>query len=224
MQRRLLACSAAAGFAAAALLIVGILGPAVVDRALDKAVDEYTIIDGPSAGAFKTFKHDDTKYRDFYMLNVTNPEEVVAGALPRLREVGPFRYVWHEQHLNITWQPEQDTLTSYVRTYYTFVSAPEGMTEHTRFTVPNLPFYAVYVRGAVGSVRASPPAWPTRRREHTATLTAARSPFACDCVPAPRRAAQRHGADGLYVPHDHAGHAAAGIERHAGHGRPAHHV
>ncbi|KAJ1519336.1 hypothetical protein ONE63_004634 [Megalurothrips usitatus] len=51
-------------------------------------------------------------YLQIYFFNWTNHEDVMAGkAKPRVEQLGPYTYVERHKRVNITWHPENDTVT-----------------------------------------------------------------------------------------------------------------
>mgnify|MGYP001137131677 CR=1 FL=1 len=107
-------CCAAALLA----LFLGALLPSYIDHALTKGIKDGILIT-PAARdadsqAWRTFissrDKDATKtYMRVHMLNLTNPEEVLAGAKPILNEVGPYVYVKESTSYNVTFMTDRQT-------------------------------------------------------------------------------------------------------------------
>jgi len=86
-----------------------------------------------------------------FAFNVLNPEEVVQGGKPRLKEVGPFIYkavtvkdsVDHGSgHVNLQYDEGGETLTYRPRKFYTIdLEKSVGDPDKTFITVPNIPFF-----------------------------------------------------------------------------------
>eukprot|EP00096_Caligus_rogercresseyi_P014060 TRINITY_DN659_c0_g1_i6.p1 TRINITY_DN659_c0_g1~~TRINITY_DN659_c0_g1_i6.p1 ORF type:complete len:605 (-),score=179.40 TRINITY_DN659_c0_g1_i6:570-2384(-) len=81
-----------------------------------------------------------------YAFHVENPEGVLKGEKPRLKEVGPFVYsstTLKDTDNSLRWSPERDALTYQPRKIYKFVPELSEVKdpENTFVTVPNIPFW-----------------------------------------------------------------------------------
>jgi scavenger receptor class B protein 1 len=83
-----------------------------------------------------------------YVFHMTNPDQVLAGRKPILKEMGPFVYeavTVRDSDDNMEWNEPDGLLTYRPRTSYTFVPelSAEGCKEPDKIfvTVPNIPFW-----------------------------------------------------------------------------------
>jgi len=91
-----------------------------------------------------------------YAFNVTNPDEVVAGMKPILKEVGPFVYkavTVKDSRDNLKFNDDGETLTYRPRKFY-FIDLEQSIGDPDKFfiTVPNIPLIT-----AMSSIRGDTP-------------------------------------------------------------------
>ncbi|XP_004681257.1 PREDICTED: lysosome membrane protein 2 [Condylura cristata] len=87
-------CYYTVGTLALLLLVtsVTLLVARVFQKAVDQAI-EKTIVLRNGTETFDTWKNPPLPvYTQFYFFNVTNPDEILRGEIPRLEEVGPYTY------------------------------------------------------------------------------------------------------------------------------------
>nr|KAF6393613.1 scavenger receptor class B member 2 [Pipistrellus kuhlii] len=87
-------CFYAVGTLSLLLLVtsVTLLVARVFQKAVDQAI-EKTIVLRNGSETFDSWKQPPLPvYSQFYFFNVTNPEEILGGEIPRLEEVGPYTY------------------------------------------------------------------------------------------------------------------------------------
>ncbi|KAH9281360.1 Scavenger receptor class B member 1 [Echinococcus granulosus] len=73
------------------------------DRLVDHMVHANIIIT-PTSSVYSNWVSPDTPiYFSIYLFNVTNYKDVVKGAKPRLKEIGPYVYMEKREKTNITW-------------------------------------------------------------------------------------------------------------------------
>nr|AQN78521.1 sensory neuron membrane protein 1 [Meteorus pulchricornis] len=75
-----------------------------------------------------------------YLFNVTNPEEIAAGAKPIVKEVGPFFYDEYKNKVNLVDDEEDDTVEfSFQKTwYFNQAKSGPGLTEYTEIIFPHM--------------------------------------------------------------------------------------
>lgn len=99
------------------LIVTALLAVGGVERAIQQQVDKQTIVTSdPRSEAYQTFQtsgaNKGVKIRyAISWLNVTNPSEVLQGALPVLAEMGPYVYHEHRYKHNITFSDSGDEAT-----------------------------------------------------------------------------------------------------------------
>jgi len=86
-----------------------------------------------------------------YAFSVMNPDEVIQGGKPKLKEVGPFVYKavtvkdsvdYKTGHVNLQYDEDGETLTYRPRKFYTIdLEKSIGNPDETIVTVPNIPFF-----------------------------------------------------------------------------------
>jgi len=88
-----------------------------------------------------------------YMMNVTNPAEVLNGSTPHVVEVGPYVYREYKQRFNVTFGSDIDnrkTMRTKSWSYYVFDEEASGeVRESDMITTLNMPTQALYY-GALG--------------------------------------------------------------------------
>lgn len=67
---------------------------------------------------------------DFYFFNWTNADQVhVAGVKPKVEEVGPYRFKFVVERVNISWPEEGLVNYQDLRTYYWDEESPRKLTD-----------------------------------------------------------------------------------------------
>lgn len=84
----------------------------------------------PTSEAFGHWKKTDPLVLDFYFFNWTNAEDVhVRGAKPKLEEVGPYRFTFVMERVNVSWPEEGVVRYQDRRTYYWDEKSPRNLTD-----------------------------------------------------------------------------------------------
>ncbi|XP_037386703.1 lysosome membrane protein 2 isoform X1 [Talpa occidentalis] len=96
----------------------------LVARVFQKAVDqkiEKTVVLRNGTETFDTWKNPPLPvYMQFYFFNVTNPEEILRGEIPRLEEVGPYTYRELRNKADIQFGDNGTTITAVSNKAYIF--------------------------------------------------------------------------------------------------------
>lgn len=66
-----------------------------------------------------------TKF-NIYVFNITNPDDVQIGKLPIIKELGPYVYDQYWEHVNITMDEENDTISYYIKKVFYFNEKESG--------------------------------------------------------------------------------------------------
>lgn len=74
---------------------------------------------------------DDYTNYEIFMFNITNPDEVMAGAKPELEEVGPYIYRKYGMTLNATFNDDFTELLTRGRTIYMWFEEDGGSNPYT---------------------------------------------------------------------------------------------
>eukprot|EP00002_Diphylleia_rotans_P015792 TRINITY_DN3059_c0_g1_i1.p1 TRINITY_DN3059_c0_g1~~TRINITY_DN3059_c0_g1_i1.p1 ORF type:complete len:817 (-),score=148.71 TRINITY_DN3059_c0_g1_i1:391-2841(-) len=114
-RRQAYQCGGCLTFAGVAMIVIGVVISALILAAIDAAVEEAVVIDSPTHPNYdnwlRTNDGGDPLYRqDFYLFNITNIEQVVAGAQPIVREVGPYSYEKVVQKLDVTFAKDEKSV------------------------------------------------------------------------------------------------------------------
>lgn len=73
----------------------------------------------PSSKAFRGWSKTDLLTMDFYFFNWTNPEQInIPGVKPKFEEVGPFRFKFDIERINVTWHENGSMSYQTVKRYY----------------------------------------------------------------------------------------------------------
>lgn len=116
-------CFYAAGTLSLLLLVtsVTLLVARVFQKAVDQAI-EKTIVLRNGSETFASWKQPPLPvYSQFYFFNVTNPEEILRGEIPRLEEVGPYTYREIRNKADIQFGDNGTTISAVSNKAYVFV-------------------------------------------------------------------------------------------------------
>lgn len=76
-----------------------------------------------------------------YLFTVENPEEILKGAKPVVKEKGPYVYKLYKWKEDIIWNYTTDEISYYEYEKYVFDQEASGsLTEHDKVTLLNLPY------------------------------------------------------------------------------------
>ncbi|XP_058794834.1 sensory neuron membrane protein 1-like [Phymastichus coffea] len=92
-----------------------------------------------------------------YLFNISNPNEILLGEKPVLKEIGPFVYdVWQEK-INVEDHKEDDTLSyTLKKTFYFNAAKSNGLSDEDEFTL----VHYMYLGMANGVLRSQPTVLP----------------------------------------------------------------
>jgi len=99
-------------FILSAFLIFNV--PAILDTAVENGVNKSVQLDSTSADGFAQFEdhnHDGINTYHVYFFNITNPDGILNGELPKLQEVGPFIYNDIRIRSNVSIDTKQNEVT-----------------------------------------------------------------------------------------------------------------
>nr|KAF6393617.1 scavenger receptor class B member 2 [Pipistrellus kuhlii] len=116
-------CFYAVGTLSLLLLVtsVTLLVARVFQKAVDQAI-EKTIVLRNGSETFDSWKQPPLPvYSQFYFFNVTNPEEILGGEIPRLEEVGPYTYREIRNKADIQFGDNGTTISAVSNKAYVFV-------------------------------------------------------------------------------------------------------
>ncbi|KRT85086.1 hypothetical protein AMK59_881, partial [Oryctes borbonicus] len=80
-----------------------------------------------------------------YVFNVTNPDEILEGYKPVVKEIGPFVYDEYRQKEDIIFEEESDTYTYTQRLIYHFNEELSAFPEDTEVTVLNAALQGLFL-------------------------------------------------------------------------------
>lgn len=116
-------CFYAVGTLSLLLLVtsVTLLVARVFQKAVDQAIEKNIVLRNGSE-AFDSWKQPPVPvYIQFYFFNVTNPEEILRGEIPRLEEVGPYTYREIRNKADIQFGENGTTISAVSNKAYVFV-------------------------------------------------------------------------------------------------------
>lgn len=141
------------GFVCLGVVGVSILLPTVarnyVIGYLDSQLAAQFVLTSPSVADYGRWSNAadpnaDVIYMDFYVHNFTNAAAILQGARPNVTELGPLRYAYHKNELNVSWSPDDGGDTVDFLTWQWYV--PDAATEllqNTTVTTLNVPLLGV---------------------------------------------------------------------------------
>lgn len=99
-------------FAVAGILLATIVHDDI-GRKVQDGLSEYYTLSSDAAGGYPEWESTDAPgatilHADFYVYNVTNPWAVVHdGAKPNLTSVGPLRFLYKQQKIDVSWDEQE---------------------------------------------------------------------------------------------------------------------
>jgi len=132
-------------------LSVGIFSPMIIKYYLTEQIKNQIIIDsfdspGVATWQSNTGSDDPPVWLNFYIFNVTNPQEVELGGIPTLVEVGPYSYREMNVYFNISFLEDGNKRSFRKWQYFLWDPAhsfPGANPEQDDVVVVNAPFQAV---------------------------------------------------------------------------------
>jgi hypothetical protein len=112
-------------FWGAAVFAVSVALHFIVPSIVRETLKEDLVLTTPASALYGSFVHPSSKvdvYMSYYLFHVSNPYDVMNGAVPKLQQKGPYVYLedkWRPE-ANITWHPNA-TMSYIYKTTYTFV-------------------------------------------------------------------------------------------------------
>ena len=99
---------------AVGILVYSTLHEFIVSQ-IRSGILDYAVLSSPNAGSWPGFidSRDPTGpfvLSTFYVYNVTNPDEILAGGKPKLQTIGPLVYHYINTKHNISWENYGDDL------------------------------------------------------------------------------------------------------------------
>nr|XP_027202262.1 lysosome membrane protein 2-like [Dermatophagoides pteronyssinus] len=82
--------------------------------------------------------------QSFYLFNITNPDETLMGAKPKVKEIGPFVYRLNITKGEITFNSNQTIVSYWEKKQFYFQSNQSAYDLQTQVTIMNIPLLTVY--------------------------------------------------------------------------------
>lgn len=126
------------------LLVVGILIPIYFPSIVEKKLDEKLVLrpDSPTLGNF--ISPPIPIYMQYYIFNVTNPEEILAGGKAQVKEIGPYTYEENRMKYDLKWNADEDTVIfKQNKTFFFRPDLSNGLLESDELTIIN-PLYIIF--------------------------------------------------------------------------------
>ena len=141
-------CSGFALLICLTFLIGGAVLPEAFRTLVKDDIQSSLVLQQSNTAGLKGFISDadseDRVYAKFYVQSIANPLEVLKGARPEIKEVGPFVYRMRNERFNLTWTEEGDILS--FKQWAFFMFAPElsiGLDSETVVVSVNMLFHAL---------------------------------------------------------------------------------
>ncbi|XP_076046348.1 lysosome membrane protein 2-like isoform X1 [Oratosquilla oratoria] len=110
------------------------------DRLVEKTAEREMVLKEGSQ-KYETWRRSEVPVTySVYIFNLTNPEAFMAGDRPRVRELGPYVYTMTEVKEDVSFHPENGTVTFAGRPMYFFQPALSRGSEDDLITTLNIPF------------------------------------------------------------------------------------
>lgn len=84
----------------------------------------------PTSTAFTHWRKTDKLIMDFYFFNWTNPQDVhVSGVKPHVEEIGPYRFKFDVERVNVTWPEDGVVKYQDIIRYYWDEESPRNLND-----------------------------------------------------------------------------------------------
>ncbi|XP_071798477.1 scavenger receptor class B member 1-like [Asterias amurensis] len=154
--------------AGSVLVLLGVALPFAFEALIGFILNKMMIID-PSSLVYQEWQNPSLPvYQRFYFFDLQNPDEVLKGGTPEVKEIGPYSYRLFLPKENISFN-SNDTVTFLQKYRYVFDPSESVGSEHDVFTSANIPmwsvvymfrdapkFLQVILAGIIGSVGEEP--------------------------------------------------------------------
>lgn len=130
------------------ILFFGLIfgGPPLMDYLIFQGLVQQRLITSANSSGYDQWQSNypstgvDPEYFSVYLFNVTNPDEILKGAKPKLQEIGPFVYYHYYEFFDIKFSEDQNTVDAKrFETYIPFSGDPKN----TYVTVADISYAAV---------------------------------------------------------------------------------
>lgn len=135
--------------------ILVILGPSInkgIQSAKEDRIDRTLTVSNANDDDYLAWKSDGdegdpTFYRNFYLFNITNLQEVYSGASPIVQEVGPYKFRRIREKIDIVFSSNEEEVSfKYYEHYHFLESESGGRTLNDSISNVNLAFLGVIAR------------------------------------------------------------------------------
>lgn len=116
-------CTAWLGVTAVLVLIVTIGFPVIIQAVIHQQLKGNIVVSSPESSGYAHFideTYESNVTMTFYFWNLENPEQVLQGSKPQMREVGPFVYRVKTQKSDVSWSDDKTQITYREHTERTF--------------------------------------------------------------------------------------------------------
>ncbi|CAI8026532.1 Lysosome membrane protein 2, partial [Geodia barretti] len=143
-----------------ASLSLAVLGVALgirsyLDQTFRDTVDQQVLLVPGTEGTKQFEKSSAPLYTKFYFFNVTNSDQILAGAKPVVTQVGPYVYREWRTKTNLTWNGNETVVHYDLNVTYSFEpSMSSGDPKHDKIITLNIPFYVLLqqIQGILGGL------------------------------------------------------------------------
>lgn len=129
-------------------ILIGIIGPVIINGLLDQGIDDSLVVDSKDASSYDSWSRnnagtsDDVNiYYEVHMFDITNPDEAGQGEKPTVAERGPYVYREYFQKFDIEFFDHGNKVSFFTWKYYVFdpdLSYPHSNDEEDMVTNINL--------------------------------------------------------------------------------------
>lgn len=133
------------------LILMAIVGAllgaffAVIQSEVNKAIGEHVKLVNGSAATDQFMQSSAPLYSKYYFFNVTNPHEILQGATPQVKEIGPFVYRENRTKFDPSWEDDDTVLSYSLAINYTFDKelSTAGDPKQIKITTINVPLMVI---------------------------------------------------------------------------------
>lgn len=141
------------GVVSVVLIVLGVVLQKVFPGIMESQLESKLILssDSPTLGNFVAPPI--PIFMQFYFFNVTNPDAILEGEIPKLEQIGPFTYEEKRLKFDLLWEEGDDTVTyKQNKTFFFRPDLSNGLTEDDNITTINAPMVSLAAKLSSSSI------------------------------------------------------------------------